>query len=135
MKKVVNKGFTITVVSWENDGDNYNTISITVDDDQKARAYFDMMQLCKSKNSSYKGLGNTYGQFSEKQKNTIIDFMKSNPCLLDENIEDEDFLLDTFDDLKCSLLGSSENYRCRVMESCVITYSSEDIFVKEIKYK
>ena len=36
MVKVVNKGYTLSVTSWENDGDNYKTESKTFDTKEEA---------------------------------------------------------------------------------------------------
>lgn len=138
MKKIINKGYTITVVSWENDGDNYNTKSITVDSKDKAKAYYDMMQLCKSENNQPKGgigLGNS-SELSKKQIEAIIDFLKRNPILLGDDIGtvEEEHLVDFFSELTWDLLGGSEWYMFRVMESCIITYSNEDVFLEEVKF-
>jgi hypothetical protein len=37
MKKIINKGYTLTVVSWENDADNYKTISKTVQTKEESK--------------------------------------------------------------------------------------------------
>ena len=138
MIKAINKGYTLTVTSWENDGDNYNTNSITVSKEEKAKAYWNMMKLCTPKNRSEDvKLGNTYGYFSEKQEKLIVKFLKANPILLEGNdIEnaDMDQLVSWFMEISSELLGNSENYSCRVMESCVITYSPEDVYIEEIKF-
>lgn len=139
-KKVINKGYTITVTSWENDGDNSQTHSITVDTKEKAKAYHDLMQLCESENNQSKGvvkLGNAC-DFSDEQEQLIIDFLKANPILLDgyddiETMENDD-IIDIFSDITYELLGSSEWYKCRVMEECVITYSPKDTTLKEVKF-
>ena len=142
-KKVYSKGYTITVTSWENDGDNYNTKSITVDTIEKAKAYNDLMQLCRSKNNQPRGvvkLGNTYGNFNKEQKNLISEFFKENTIILPEDvkpeelIEDEDLAVDMFSEISYELLGSSEDYSCRVMQSCSVTYSPEDVFLEEVKF-
>jgi hypothetical protein len=136
-QQVAKKGYTITVDSWENDGDYSQTHSITVDSKEKAKAYHDLMQLCVSKNNRKREdvkLGNTYGSFSEKQEEVINDFLKENPILLDEfggiDLNEEEGYTDIFRELTYPLLGSSENYSCRVMESCTVTYSPEDIFIE-----
>jgi hypothetical protein len=127
MKKVVNKGYTLSVVSWENDGDNYNTQTKTVETLQEAKVWYNMMQLCMST------LSNT-SEFATKQKEIIINFMKENHKVLlpkEEYISD---LIYAFTDLSGQLLGYSEYYQCRVCESCTVTYSEKDIFVEEIKF-
>lgn len=147
MKKVINKGYTLTVTSWENDGDNYNTISKTVDSKEEAHALYKLMKLCVSKDNRPKGittLGNTEESgFNENQLDLLYDFFKNNPILLKEKLEDKnsmdeddfkDYITDLFYQSEDGLLGSSEWYACRVMESCVVTYSSEDIYLEEIKF-
>jgi len=144
MKKVINKGYTLTVTSWENDADNYNTKSVTVESKEKAKALYDLMQLCKSKNNQPKGvirLGNTGDSgFNKEQINLLYNFFKENPILLEEKLEDieedelKDYIQDLFYRVENGLLGSSEWYACRVMESCIVTYSPEDIYTEEIKF-
>lgn len=140
MKKVINKGYTLTVVSWENDGDHYATNSKTVETLEEAKVWWDMMQLCDSKNNQPNGivkLGNSYDGFTPQQEEVAVDFiMKHHKTLLpDDNIEeDEDGLVYLFSDLAGELLGYSEYYACRVMESCSVTYSAEDIYLEEINF-
>lgn len=141
MKKIISKGYTITVTSWENDADNYNTKSITVDTKEEAKMYYDMMQLFQSKNNQSKEvvkLGNVYeyGDFSSKQLDVIYKFVEENPALLkDEDIgsANDDQIVDWFMDIAYNLLGGGEFYS-RVMESCTVTYSPEDVFLEEIKF-
>ena len=42
----IKKGYTLTVTSWENDGDYYNTKSKTVETLEEAKVWWNMMQLC-----------------------------------------------------------------------------------------
>lgn len=138
-QKVLSKGYTITVVSWENDADNYNTKSIVVDTLEKAKAYYDLMQLCKSKNNQAPGiikLGNTHGEYSIDQEELIRTFLTENNILVNNNIlEDNEDFIDYFQELTYSLLGGSEDYMCRVMEVCTITYSPEDVYNEVIKFE
>ena len=139
-KLVVNKGYTLTVVSWENDGDYYDTNFVTVDSLEKAEALFNLMLLCKSKNNNPNGvikLGNTGNEgFYEKQVELLYNFFKNNPILLTKSLENKDFKDDDYEDyitdlfyqVVDGLLGNSEYCICRVMESCIITYSPEDIY-------
>lgn len=140
MKKVINKGYTLTVTSWENDADNYKTISKTVDTKEEAKVWYDMMQLCKSENNLPKNvikLGNTYNGFNKEQEEVAKNFMKEYHKVLipnDDIEENEENLVDWFCGLAGDLLGYSENYACRVMESCIVTYSPEDIYLEEINF-
>ncbi len=140
MKKVVNKGYTLTVVSWENDADNYNTNSKTVETKEEAKVWWDMMQLCESYCNQPKGvikLGNSYNGFSTEQEEVAKNFIKEHHQILvpQDNIEEnEDNLADWFCFLAGELLGYGENYSCRVMESVTVTYSPEDIYLEEINF-
>ena len=138
-QKVVKKGYTLTVVSWENDGDNYNTNSITVESKEMAEAYYNMMQLCRSKNNRINGeigLGNSSDGFNRRQRQAIISLFDNYPILLQgtEIDEDEHNLDYLFMEISVDLLGSSEFYTCRVMESCTITYSPEDIYLETVEF-
>lgn len=131
---VVKKGYTLTVVSWENDGDNYNTITKTVDTIEEAKVWWNMMQLCSNGSET---LGNSYGEFSRKQQKIAIDFMNENRSILiplEDRIVDDEMLVDWFCDLAGELLGHSEYYACRVMDSCKVTYSPVDIEVEDVKF-
>ena len=135
----IKKGYTLTVTSWENDGDHYNTMSKTVDTKEEAKELYGLMQICRSKNDTKPGVGNSTGGFKPKEKQRIIDYLKKCTNItidtdLDDNSDDDRFL-DFFCDLTSELIGSSEFYNCRVMKSCVVTYSEIDVQVYEIKFK
>ena len=146
-KKVVSKGFTITVKSWENDGDNYQTNSITVNTLEEATAWVDMMQLCRSANNQPKGeiyFGNLFeDEFTKEHQRIAADFIIENYEQLSRYLN-EDIQLDAdksdkelsyvFMNLAAILLGNSEYYACRVMQDCSVTHSSEDVYCEEIVF-
>ncbi len=136
---VIKKGYTLTVVSWENDGDHYNTKTKTVETEEEAKSYYELAMLCTSKNRTKSGLGNSHESFNMAQLQAIQDLFKRNPILLKyldnkEDIEDEDVCQDYFLELAGELLDYSEFYLCRVMESCKVTYSPEDIYLDLIEF-
>jgi hypothetical protein len=136
MKKIVNKGYTITVTSWEtNNYERFMTKSKTVETKEEAKIWFDMMQLCKSKSDQpgFIRFGNSFG-FDDKQKRIAGDFIKKyHDILIPKDIKNyEDNLVYWFCNLASRLLGNSDYYLCRAMETCVITYSPEDIYAEEI---
>lgn len=151
MIKAINKGYTITVTSWENDGDNYEINSKTVESLREARALYNLMQLCVSKNNTeYTRLGNTTDVFSDKQVYLLHSFFSDseNSILLEAPLggaelkqpdsmgkSDWDlYITGLFAAIVDGLLGHSEWYLCRVMEKCVVTFSKEDVFVQEITF-
>ena len=141
--KVVSKGYTVTCTSWENDGDNYRTKSVVVENKKLAEALYQMCEvLFQSENNSGDGLGNS-SECDDDMRGMIADFIKKYPILMDENqhrelieIEDEEEELEFYEQV-CSnwiykLLGNSEYYYCRVAETTTVSYSPEDIFVEQI---
>ena len=138
-KTVINKGYTLTVTSWENDYDNHNVLSKTVETIQEAKAWYDMMMLCKSKNNRTDGsvgLGNSGDTFNNRQLEAIKDLFKEHPIFIEDeadfDFEDDDLLQYHFCDLSSNLLGHSEYYSCRVMESCDIIYSPVDVTTEDV---
>lgn len=134
-KLIVKKGYTLSVISWENDGDNYDTNKKTVESIEEAESLYKLMMLCKSKNNvDERGLGNTTtSKFNEDQIDMIVDFFEKNTTLINGDINEHKCIA-LFYDLTDQLLGSSEYYLCRVMESCSVTYSPSDIYLEEINF-
>ena len=123
--KVVNKGYTITVTSWENDGDNYNTKEIVVDSLEEAkRIHFICTTLFESEGDNDYAIGNST-EFDDPDE-CIQNFIKEFPEL---NLTE-----DEVHKLSGNLLGYSDYYTFRVCESVVVTYSPEDIYVEQIKF-
>lgn len=133
MKKILSKGYTIEVTSWENDGDNYNTKSITVDNRELAKAISEMCNtiFTSHNNKECRGIGN--GQNVKDAEKIIIPFMKEHLILCGDEINPKDKdLIDFCRELNFELMGSSEFYYSRVCESCTVLYSPEDIYAEEI---
>ena len=121
--KVINKGFTITVVSWENDGDSDATNSITVLDLEEARKINKICkELFKSYNDEEGGIGNS---MDGEADDVIADYIEDNPEL--------NLSVDYINNIASDLMGGgSDCYDYRVCESVKITYSPEDIYLEEI---
>lgn len=82
-KLVASKGYTLYVTSWENDGDNYKTNTLTVQDKEHAII---IVKMCKDLFKSFDedeftGIGNTIEDSFEEEmaKNIIIDYLIKNP--------------------------------------------------------
>ena len=73
MKKIRSKGYTLEVVSWENDADNYQTHLVTVDSEDKALALKEMCdELFNSYHSCDKGISNDCKEELEDKDEKII---------------------------------------------------------------
>lgn len=131
MKKVIKKGYTLEVTSWENDGDHYSTKAKTVETREEAERLFKICtELFKSCNNGEGGVGNS---IDSEENQTLFDYVEDNPELFLELIEkDEDEIVDYFQNLADELMGSSDFYGFRVCESCQLTYSPEDIYLEEV---
>jgi len=133
-KKIISKGYTISAVSWENDGDNYKTRSIVVETKELAIA---ISKMCKELFASCNrtkatSIGN--GQDYKKSMIIVLDYMLKHPEVY-ENVEicDEE-LISLCMDYNYSLLGSCEDYDSRVCESVEIYYSPEDVLLEIIEF-
>lgn len=135
-QKVINKGYTITVISWENDADNYRTKSITIEDKDEAIKIAKMAQkLFVSCNNDEGGIGNTNEGHEEEANQTIIDYLNKYPNFFENQSEmSDDELIDKIMEINYSLMGGSEWYYSRVLESIKVTYSPEDIHLEIIKF-
>ena len=132
--KVINKGYTLQVTSWENDGDSYQTKSKTVDTIEEVKLLHSLLQLCTSENNNPPGvirLGNSVGGFSEDQEDLLRGFFIENN--IDFEDEEGEYIHEAFMEEVGDLLGGSEFYTCRVFDSCSVTYSPEDVYLEEVK--
>lgn len=145
---VVNKGYTVEVKSWENDGDYTNVKKMTVESKELAVALVKMCTtLFCSKNSEKKGIGNSNYEYDKsKIRTTILSYLENNkedfelflnylegeesvPNLLTENDK-----INIVMEINFQLLGGTEYYYSRVCESCKIYYSPEDVVVNLVEY-
>lgn len=124
--KVVKKGYTITVTSWENDGDHTGTKTLTVQNKEYALA---VLKICQDifVSCSNGGIGNTT---NEDFVDIILDYVKDKPILVNE--DNPDAVIDIIMDLNFDIMGISEFYISRVFDNGYITYSDSDIFLTKI---
>ena len=131
MKKIVKKGYTIEVTSWENDGDNYTTKTMTVQSKEYA---ISVLKMCEDLFCSYNnggcGIGNMNDNDYGEGQDIIEKYMYDKTFIEDK---DPNRLLDIVMDINYDLMGSSDYYFSRVFESGCIYYSPEDIYLEEIK--
>ena len=85
-KKIIDKGYTVEVVSWENDGDNYRTEKETYSDKEEALA---VKHLCEnlflSSNNGEGGIGNLMDDEYTQAHSIIVEYFINNPTLLKLN--------------------------------------------------
>ena len=131
-KLVVKKGYTIEVISWENDGDNYKTKYMTVSSIETAKAIKHLCETVFVSKHDNLTIGNKMEEDYLKCYEIVKTYLLSNPLLVpdDVNIKTIDVgnLWDSISHYNYDLLDSSEYYFSRVCESCIIYYSPEDVF-------
>ena len=123
MKKLIDKkGYTITVTSWENDGDNYATKSMTVDTETEARKIYKICtelfdDVCNNERAIGNSIGNDYVY-------RIEEYIEDNPEM--------GISISYIEKLRDNLLGYSDVFDYRVCEDADITYLEEDIWAQLI---
>ena len=135
MKKVISKGYTLTVTSWENNDNKYKDIIKNVNTEKEA---IELGKMCKELFNDSRNNENCIGNIinrSDKTNKIIIDYLKNNPNIFEKQSElSEEELINVVMYLNHSLLGKSINYYSRACKDFIITYSPEDIFLEEIKF-
>ena len=129
---IVPKGYTLSITSWENDGDYYATNDYTVDNKDLAKEILEFCNLCASGSNNTTTVGNGYVY---SRQNLIVEFFKQHKLLaghLHVNLNDEVSIMDAFYELTYDLFGSSEYYDCRAFSSAIVTYSPVDVYVEKI---
>ena len=138
--KIANKGYTLVVVSWENDADYKSTISKTFETKDEAKA---VQKLCEelfvSRSSNKKAIGNLtndeYGY--QLSRDSIYEYLLSNPDVAkginidleaQNNEKDDEVIIDIVMDYNWEMMGSSEFYYSRVCDSAVLYKLDEDVY-------
>ena len=124
-KTLAKKGFTLEVVSWENDADNYQTHTETYETKAEAVAMGNMCKelfsLFSSNNRNLNGIGNYCEGEETRVKDKILDYLDENELFEGQSNEDEDSLRDWVMEINHRLMGYSDFYISRVCESVNIS--------------
>lgn len=137
---VIKKGYTLTVTSWENDADYYRTETHTVETLEEAEKLYKLCsKLFKSCNNGEGGIGNS---MDGKGDQTILNFIEENSELFPDIVKPEEpnyeywlaRAMGEIYNIAYMLMGSTEDYDCRVCESVTCFYSPDEIHRDEIKF-
>ena len=118
---IVSKGYTLTVSSWENDGDYSDTNEKTYENKEDAIAMARLLTNCIS------GIAND----DEDHEEEILEYLEEHAESL--GIKKTDVEKVTCD-LVPTLLGSSDYYTFRVPETVTISYSPENIYLETVNF-
>jgi len=133
-------GYAITVTSWENDGDNYNTKTCTVAAKQDAQVLYNLAMLIHSQNQNPNCFGNMY-EPNEHEIQKFAQAVAAIPGIKDyidtivpEMLDPEygadylDVVMDTLYDLG---LSCGEFYT-RVAETVTVRYYAEPVYAEDV---
>lgn len=144
MKTLYRAGYLIRVLSWENDGDNYNTKEIQVDTEQEARDVVDFCNLFGSK-SFYDedDIGNLCDGEYEPARPVFRKFYFNHPGFVNltltdyKNEEEEtDAICDAMMEVAYELgLSGGEYFYTRVCESVQVYHIPADVLVEQVQFK
>jgi len=128
---IYKKGILIEVISWENDGDHYNTQEYSVSTIEEAKGIKRMCEiLFKSEHSGDLAIANDCGASISDYEDEILEFMSNDKWF---NTVHESNVISVVEDLAYQLMGSSEDYNCRVCESCTIYNIKEDVYLDKVE--
>lgn len=127
----IKAGYRITVTSWENDADNYRTISKDGLTEAETQSYVDMLKLLKG---SYCNNKNVFGNLYEPRDSEIEQFKAAICPIMDKHgIEyEQEYPTDVFCDIVGDFTGYAEGYLTRVVEKIVVERVPEEIKIEEV---
>lgn len=128
---IIKKGYRIAVVSWENDADNYRTISQDGLGETEVASYVDMLKLLKG---SYCNDRTVFGNLYEPCEHEEEEFYAAIRPIMDKHgIQyDPEYPSDTFCGIVDKFTGYGEGYLTRVVESITVEYVPEDIIIEDV---
>jgi hypothetical protein len=141
---IIKKGFRVTVETWENDADNYNSGSVEGLSRQEAAFLVDFVKLFRSKNNHHsRGIGNMYDpndseiekafervkEVVEKHRNTVEDSEEIKQYFFDD---EGDVCEDGWVEYADELTLSGGEFYTRVMDSYKVEFIPEDIVLDDV---
>lgn len=127
---IINAGYRMTVVSWEGDADNYNTIIQDGMSKEDVSFYVDLLKLIDRKNNGKNDFGNMYEPSDEEFDRfgkALVPIFKKHGREYDE--EDPHY---TGGDFISDFTGYSDHYFTRVVDKITVEYVPIAIELKDV---
>lgn len=143
---IIPAGYRLTVVSWENDGDNYQTKVLEGLTKEQTQFYVEFLKWFDSKNQpnhKFKTFGNMYdpseSEVAEAHNYIKVTLFQYSDIInnlweynvIEDCITDDDFS-DVINDLHSNVCGRSEEFYFRVVESIKVEYIKEPIVLEDV---
>lgn len=146
MIAVQEAGYRIGVTSWENDADNYNFKSITLENVDDTRV---VVALCKLLHPRYDTPQQTFGNMYEPSESDLVEFEQAVSAIpgikdflykvfpgLEQDMQDPEYggdYMDCVTDILYDLgLCGSEYYYTRVCEKVEVHYFAEPVYAMDL---
>ena len=131
----IKAGYRITVTSWENDADNYNTETCDGLSEDTARFHIDLLKLIAGSNCN----DNTvFGNMYEPGDEELEVFEEAATKVLEKHdqFDSKYDALDIATDIIGNYTGySSDGFYTRVAESIVVEYVPQEIIIEDVSSK
>lgn len=124
----IKAGYRMTVTSWENDADHYNTITKDGLTENDVKLYVDVLRLAAD------GFGNMY----EPSDKEMEKFGEAVWLVFDKNghkYEQPDGCIDEGAEIIGEFCGYSEHYFTRVVEKIIVEYVPQEIVIEDVTKK
>jgi hypothetical protein len=142
---MLKRGYHITVTSWENDADNYNTKTLVVQEREAVDMLVALFNMLGSRNRNSCHFGNMY-EPSESQLQKFAEAVAAIPGMTADLEKNFAWVKDAEEDPECGAgymdavmdilydvgLSGSENFYTRVCESITVFYVEQDIYAERI---
>jgi hypothetical protein len=131
---IIKAGYRITVTSWENDADNYNTKTVDGLDEQETKFHIDLLKLIAGSHCNDKAV---FGNLYEPDDSEVEAFEKAATEVLTKHgkLEEDYEPLDIAIDIIGTYTGWGEGYLTRVAESIVVEYVPQEIIIEDVSTK
>lgn len=127
----IKPGYRITVTSWENDADNYNTKTLDGLTEHEAGYHVDLLKLIAGSHCNDKTV---FGNMYEPRDSEVEAFEKAVTEVLEKHkkLEAGYDPLDIAIDMLYVYTGGSEGYLTRVVESIVVEFVPHEIIIEDV---
>lgn len=131
---VIKAGYRITVVSWENDADNYRTITRDGLLKEEAQRDVEFLKLIAGSYNRHDTDNKVFGNLYEPRPPALEAFTDAVRQLMAKyGIEvNEEWPLDYFLEEVCEYTGWSEGYTTRVVDQITVEYVPTEIVIEDV---
>lgn len=130
----IKSGYRITVVSWENDADNYRTCTRDGLLKEEAQQVVEFLKLIAGSYNRHQTDNKVFGNLYEPRDGVREEFENAVRKLMAKyDIEvNEEWPLDYFLDEVCEYTGWSEGYLTRVVDKITVEYVPQEIVIEDV---